>query len=212
MIKYKCIIFDCDDVLVDSEAITNRVLVEMAAELGLEIDPIFAEKEFLGKSLKYIFQYFETHLGEPLPINFEKDFRTRTFKIFEQEIQPITGVHDLLNKIDVPFCVASSGPHTKIELNLKATDLLDKFKGRMFSCFDVDKWKPDPAIFLYAAEKMGFSPSECVVIEDSISGIQAAKGGGFDVYGFEKGNRTTLEVEGAIPFSSMEELYDLLYK
>lgn len=208
--QYKCILFDCDGVLVDSEAITNTVLVEMAAEVGLLLDKTFTEKAFLGKSLNYIFQYFESQIKHPLPENFEQDFRARTFERFKTDIKPIAGIHDLLNKIEVPYCVASSGPLSKIELNLKITGLFEKFKGRMFSCYDIGKWKPDPAIFLHAAQQMGFSPAECVVVEDSVSGVQAAKGGGFKVYGFAKGNAIELSNAGAITFTSMEELYGLL--
>ena len=87
-----------------------------------------------------------------------------------------------MQKIKVPFCVASSGPVEKIRLNLTTANLIDKFEGRIFSSYDIGSWKPEPGIFLHAAKTMGYSPEECLVIEDSIAGIKAAVAGGFKVY------------------------------
>jgi beta-phosphoglucomutase-like phosphatase (HAD superfamily) len=91
------------------------------------------------------------------------------------------------------------------------TNLLDKFEGRIFSSYDINSWKPEPGIFLYAAEKMGFKPGECVVVEDSISGVIAARKGGFYVLGFANRNTSQqLEKEGASVFFSMDYLPELL--
>ncbi|GAB5553563.1 MAG: HAD family hydrolase [Saprospiraceae bacterium] len=209
--KYKSIIFDCDGVLVDSEAISNAVLLSMAKELGAKITLEYAEQEFSGKSLKSAFDDIEQHLGRNLPASFEKEYRQRTYEAFKTQIQPVKGIHEVINALSVPFCVASSGPLEKIKLNLKTTELLDKFEGRIFSSYEIGSWKPDPGIFEYAAAKMGFKPEECVVIEDSVAGVQAAKKGGFDVFGF--GNQRTyaaLEEEGAQVFFKMENLLGLL--
>lgn len=182
--KYKCIIFDCDGVLVDSETITCKVIVEMAKSVGLDIDLDFAIKQFSGEALHRIFAYIEERIDIPLPDDFEPVYRKKTYEAFKNEIQPIKGVHELLDRITVPFCVASSGPVKKIKLNLTTTNLIDKFNDNIISSFEIGSWKPEPGIFLHAAEKMGFKPSECVVIEDSIYGVTAAKVGGFDVFAY----------------------------
>ncbi|MEN0045819.1 MAG: HAD family hydrolase [Bacteroidota bacterium] len=209
--RYKCIIFDCDGVLVDSEEITTKVLIELAASLGLEINLEYANKFFPGKSLQSIFQFIQERIDQPLPEDLEAQFRAKTFERFKKEIQPINGISELLEKLKIPFCVASSGPLHKIELNLTTTGLIDKFRGKMFSCYEVGKWKPDPAIFEYAAQRMGYAVEECVVVEDSVYGVQAAKSGGFDVYGFaNERNKEALEKAGAIVFFRMEDLYPLL--
>ena len=186
--KYKCVIFDCDGVLVDSEIITCKVLVSMAGELGLDIDLDYTVKNFMGKSLKHIMEYLDTQLDFPLPSDFEKEYRAITFSKFAEELQPIEGVQALIEKIEVPFCVASSGPLNKIKTNLNITNLADKFINRMFSCYEINSWKPEPDIFLHAAKVMGFNPSECVVVEDSTVGVQAAIAGGFDVFMYSKNN------------------------
>lgn len=211
--KYKCIIFDCDGVLVDSETITCKVIVEMAKSVGLDIDLGLAIKEFSGKSLHGIFAYIEERINIPLPEDFEPVYREKTYTAFKDEIQPIDGVHALLDRLTVPFCVASSGPIKKIKLNLTATKLRDKFKDNIISSFEIGSWKPEPGIFLHAAEKMGFKPNECVVIEDSIYGVTAAKAGGFDVFVYVSDpNDTTFENLDVNVFHDMNLLDELLEK
>ena len=182
--KYKCIIFDCDGVLVDSETITCKVILEMAKSIGLVINLDFAVKEFSGKSLHSIFEFIEKRIEKSLPADFEKEFRKKTYEAFRNEIQAIEGVHELLDRLTVPFCVASSGPIEKIKLNLTTTKLIHKFNDNIISSFEIGSWKPEPGIFLHAAEKMGYKPSECVVIEDSVYGVEAAKAGGIDVFAY----------------------------
>ncbi|HUH28118.1 HAD family hydrolase [Gelidibacter sp.] len=184
MSKYKCVIFDCDGVLVDSEPIANQVLVEMANEYGANIDLDYALRNFKGTSMQNCYAQVAELATQRLPDDFMPSFRERSFESFRKNIQPVDGVTEVIENLDIPFCVASSGPENKIRLNLELTGLLPHFEGNIFSCFTVRKWKPDPAVFLWAAESMGFHPSECLVIEDSMSGVKAALNGGFDVFGF----------------------------
>ena len=209
--KYKCIIFDCDGVLVDSEFISNETLVEMAQSVGLKIDMNIATKEFTGKSLESNFQFIESSINKKLPETFEAEFRNKSFKKFREELKPIKGIINLLPRLKIPFCVASSGPREKIILNLTTTSLIGYFNNNIFSCYDIGSWKPNPEIFLHAAKEMGFQPHECVVIEDTKTGIEAAKNGGFDVYAYvnDKLDKTLLN-SGAIIFNNMDELEKLL--
>ncbi len=211
--KYKCIIFDCDGVLVDSEAISTQVLVDMAESVGVSLQMEIVINEFSGRSLKSIFEYIEERSNRKLPESFEYDFRALTFEAFKNDLKPIDGVHELLGRLNVPYCVASSGPLNKIKLNLTATKLIDHFDGRIFSSYEIQSWKPDPGIYLHAAKEMGFSPHESVVIEDSVFGVQAAKAGGFDVFGLaNENNRELLEQEGVSIFYEMNSLDKLLLK
>jgi len=184
MKKYKCIIFDCDGVLVDSEILGNQVMVDMAIEFGANIDLSFALKNFKGGFLKDCVQQVEGISGKPLPKNFEEQYRKRSFEIFKEKLKPVNGIQKVLDNLDIPFCTASSGPQEKIKLNLKTTGLRHYFQDNIFSCYDIGKWKPDPAIFLYAAGVMGCQVEDCLVVEDTITGINAAVAGGFDVFGF----------------------------
>jgi HAD superfamily hydrolase (TIGR01509 family) len=209
--KYNCIIFDCDGILVDSEAISAKVFQEMILELGTEIEFDTVLEQITGTSMKENLLFFSEIINGDLPASFETEFRKRSYDAFKTDLKSINGIPDLLKKIKVPVGVASSGPVEKIRLNLTTTNLIHFFGDNIFSSYEIGSWKPDPEIYLYAAKKMGFKPEECAVIEDSLPGIQAAKAGGFDIFGFatEK-NKTTFEVSGATVFSVISDLYQLL--
>lgn len=211
MSKYKCIIFDCDGVLVNSEAIGNKVLVDMANDLGAQIDLDYAMKHFKGGFLKKCFDHISKLTGLDIPETFESEYRKRSFQAFKENIKPITGTKEVLQNLEIPFCVASSGPEDKIKLNLKLTGLLSYFENNIFSCYTIKKWKPDPAIFLLAAYTMGFKPNECLIIEDSLSGVRAARRGGFDVFGYtEYDYDNELKDEATKTFSNMNELMKMI--
>ncbi|WP_190810821.1 HAD family hydrolase [Flagellimonas sp. S3867] len=211
--KYKCVIFDCDGVLVDSETISASVLVKMANKLGAKMSIGSVLEKFAGKSLRTCLGYVEDRINHKLPEGFEQEFRKRTFEEFSAGLKPIDGIHNLLEKITVPYCVASSGPLEKIRHNLRLTNLIEKFDGRIFSSYEIGSWKPDPGIFLHAAGKMGFNVEHCAVIEDSLAGIKAARKGGFDVFGFvTNDNMEIFQQEGAVVFSEMNKLVRLLMK
>ncbi len=211
MSKYKCVIFDCDGVLVDSEPLGNQVMVDMANELGAQIDLDYAYQNFKGNALKKCIAQISELVDSEMPSNFEAEYRGRSFEKFRNEIQPVEGVLDLIKNLKIPFCVASSGPENKIRLNLELTRLLPYFESKIFSCYAIQKWKPDPAVFLWAAETMGFQPSECVVIEDSPIGVDAAINGGFDVFGFTAHDfRDELQEKTTKTFDSMLKLSEFL--
>jgi len=205
--KYNCIIFDCDGVLVDSEAISAKVFQKMILELGFEIDFDTLLEEITGTTMNENLQYIREIINDELPASFETDFRKRSYEAFKTDIKPIHGIPDLLEKIKIPVGVASSGPIEKIRLNLSVTNLIHFFGENIFSSYEIGSWKPEPDIYLHAAKKMGFKPEECAVIEDSLPGIQAAIAGGFDVFGFANDrNKAAFEEWGAKTFFSMNEL------
>nr|WP_321233633.1 HAD family hydrolase [uncultured Psychroserpens sp.] len=211
MSKYKCVIFDCDGVLVDSEPIGNQVLVDMSNNLGASIDLDYAYKHFKGGSLKNCVQKIAELVEKELPVDFENEYRRLSYAAFEKHIKPIDGILDLVESLSMPFCVASSGPEHKIRLNLQLTGLMPFFENKIFSCYTIQKWKPDPAVFIWAAKTMGFNPKDCLVIEDSITGVKAAKSGGFTVVGYTAHdyNDELSEVSDYV-FKSMENVKELL--
>jgi HAD superfamily hydrolase (TIGR01509 family) len=208
--KYKCVIFDCDGVLVDSETISAKIFQQMAAELGFEIDYKSVLEQITGTSMTENLRFFGENIKGDLPADFESEYRKRSYEAFKTKLQPIKGVHELLDKIKVPVGVASSGPVEKIKLNLTNTGLLKYFGNNIFSCYEIGSWKPEPEIYKHAAKTMGFKPGECAVIEDSEVGVKAAVTGGFNVYGFANGkNKTAFNKLGVTVFSEMKELIDL---
>ncbi|BAO74840.1 HAD family hydrolase [Winogradskyella sp. PG-2] len=211
MSKYKCVIFDCDGVLVDSEPLSNQVMVDMTNELGANIDLDYAYQHFKGNSLENCISQIDQLINGDIPSSFQEEYRERSFVKFKKEIQPVEGILDVIKNLSIPFCVASSGPENKIKLNLELTGLLSYFESNIFSCYAIQKWKPDPAVFLWAAETMGFQPKDCVVIEDSPIGVNAAIAGGFDVCGFTAHDyRDELKQNATSTFDSMINLPKLL--
>ncbi|KQB40050.1 HAD family hydrolase [Flavobacterium aquidurense] len=205
--EVKCVIFDCDGVLVDTEKIGNGVMLSMAAEYGFKMKLEDAYRDFNGRNLKECFLHIEEAIGKKLPDNFESEYREKSFEAFKTQVRPMEGIVKFLNKLKIPYCVASSGPVDKIRLNLEVAGLLDKFENKIFSSYQINSWKPDPGIFLHAAKQMGFDVKDCIVIEDSKAGVMAGIQGGFKVYGFANGfNNEDLENEGAELFHSYDEL------
>jgi HAD superfamily hydrolase (TIGR01509 family) len=165
MANYKCVIFDCDGVLVDSEAIGNQILVNMANNLGANIDFRFAMKHFKGSHFKECVALISKLVTKPVPETFEAEYRRRSLEAFEKHLKPIEGVTKVIEQLQLPFCVASSGMESKMKFNLKLVGLLPYFESKMFSCYTIQKFKPEPDVFLWAAKTMGFKPNECVVLK-----------------------------------------------
>lgn len=206
MKSYKCIIFDCDGVLVDSEVLGSQVFVDLANGYGAGIDIDYAMQNFKGGHLGDSIRQVENILGKPLPESFIADYRKRSYEVFKTELLPIRGIKNVLDSLEVPFCTASSGPMEKINENLITTGLYPYFEGNIFSCYDIEKWKPDPAIYLLAAKTMGYKIKDCLVIEDSMAGVMAARNGGFDVYGYDSSGENSLTKYCNKVFTNMDEL------
>ncbi len=204
----KCIIFDCDGVLVNSEPIAISTLVNMANELGIDIDYDYGVRHFQGNAMSSVIKIIQSHTDQPLPPTFEQSYRTTSFQRFTKELKAIEGIPKLLQQLTIPYGVASSGPVKKIRHNLNIIGLLSQFEGRIYSCYDLQKWKPDPAIYLHAATTMGFSPKDCLVVEDSLMGVQAGVAAGCQVlaYATHAQNPKELEEAGATLFYDMMEL------
>ncbi|MHC2621168.1 HAD superfamily hydrolase (TIGR01509 family) [Bradyrhizobium huanghuaihaiense] len=182
------VIFDSDGVLVDSEIIALTVLVQTASEEGISIRVEDAIRSFRGVKMADCVREIEHRLGRRVRDSFIDDVRRATALAFDAELKPIEGIHAALAEIDVPVCVASNGPMSKLTHALGLTKLLEHFEGRIFSAYEVGSWKPDPGLFLHAARTLGVHPSRCVVVEDSLSGVRAAKAAGMKVLGFTGGD------------------------
>jgi len=209
--KPELIIFDCDGVLVDTERIANQVLAEDLAALGVNLDFEETVRAFKGWSEKDVFRIIEEMSGKPVPVDFTAVSEERSVTRFEASPLTIPGIEEALDRLDFPTCIASSGDHDKMFRTLTATGLFNRFEGRIFSTVDVNRGKPYPDLFLYAAEKMGAVPEKCVVIEDSVPGVQAGVAAGMTVLGYvDLSPEAALADVGAITFTSMSELPELI--
>lgn len=175
------VIFDCDGTLVDSEVVAARAWSEYVASYGVSLSAEEALARFRGVSMKWCISHIEQLHGQALPAHFEEELRALMGSLLEQHLQPISGAVEMLEKLHLPFALASNAPHHKIELCLRVTGLLPHFAGRIFSAYDVQRWKPDPALFLFVAERLGVPPQRCAVVEDSLPGVQAGLAAGMKV-------------------------------
>ena len=215
VIMTELIIFDSDGVLVDSEIIALTVLARTASEEGAAIGVDEAIRSFRGLKMADCVREIERRLGRSVRETFVADLRRATALAFDAELKPVVGIHAALAEITIPVCVASNGPMSKLTHTLSLTKLLGHFEGRIFSAYEVGSWKPDPGLFLHAAQMLGVHPSRCVVVEDSLSGIHAAKAAGMRVLGFTGGDPGAELELGAICedlFHRMTDLPGLLSK
>jgi HAD superfamily hydrolase (TIGR01509 family) len=206
------VIFDCDGVLVDSERLAIKVDVELLHELGWPLSEAEVIKRFVGRSDRDTQAAIEAHLGRPLPAGWAERVTQRYRQLFDTELAPVSGVPEALDRISLPSCVASSATHEHLRYTLGLTGLYDRFAGRIFSAADVAAGKPAPDLFLYAAEQMGTAPPGCVVVEDSRSGVQAARAADMRVLAFAGGLTPAELLEGpdTIIFDDMRQLPGLL--
>jgi HAD superfamily hydrolase (TIGR01509 family) len=210
--EIELVIFDCDGTLVDSERIAVRVDARMVTELGWPLTPEEIAERFVGHSRQYMREQIEEHIGRALPDDWEKPFAREYWTLVDAKLTPVRGVRDVISRLTVPFCVASNGSHDKMSRSLGVTGLLPLFDGHMFSADDVAAPKPDPALYLYAARRMGTQPRACAVVDDSVFGVEAARRAGMRSFGYA-GSVTParrLEGTGTIVFSDMAELPRLL--
>tara|TARA_B100000686_G_scaffold314737_1_gene361047 strand:+ start:318 stop:1025 length:708 start_codon:yes stop_codon:yes gene_type:complete len=210
---YALVIFDCDGVLVDSETIANKILAQSLTQEGYTCTFQEVVTKFVGRDLNSIQRDVERTLGRSLEPSFQTKLQRDTFDLFKQELRPIQGIEKALATIKAPKCVASSGSHKKIHLCLNLTGLSDFFFPKtIFSASEVPEGKPAPDLFLHAAAKMGVSPSNCIVIEDSVPGVAAARAAGMPVFAFAGGphvdpsHSQNLSRAGGIIFNHMADL------
>jgi HAD superfamily hydrolase (TIGR01509 family) len=175
------VIFDCDGVLVDSEVLSKRVLLRKLAELGANVSSDYFDTHFLGHSYEHVTAKVLDDFSVVLPKEFRHDYQHSLMQTFSAELTSTTELEHVLSRLAVPFCVATSSSPERVKHALNVTGLTEYFKDCVFTCSEVKKGKPAPDIFLHAAAKMGLAAKNCLVIEDSLAGIQAAQAANMQV-------------------------------
>ncbi|MEN8723448.1 MAG: HAD family phosphatase [Alphaproteobacteria bacterium] len=178
------LIFDCDGVLVNSEPISNRVLCDGINDLGIRMSLDEVMHRYIGMTLDGVFVDIEKRLGRPLPEGWGAELDRVADAAFEQDLQPIDGIIDALHVLrdhGYDMAMASNGRRVRFDESLRIVGLADWFSGLRFSGTEVAHPKPAPDLFLSAADAMGRRPSDCIVIEDSLTGVRAARHAGMRV-------------------------------
>ncbi len=187
MSPHLLVIFDCDGVLVDSERLIQDVDLEMIRELGWPITRAEILEQHLGRTEEQVTANIERVLGRPVPDGFAEARRAAYVQAFTNSLTEVRGARAAVEELQErghDTCVASSGSHERMRLTLSTTGLRPLFEGRIFSADEVARGKPAPDLFLFAARQRGHEPASCVVVEDSPSGVTAARAAGMRVIGY----------------------------
>ena len=180
----KLVIFDCDGVLIDSEVIACRTMAHALTREGYSISGDQVALRFAGLSAKSRQTVVERELGRQLPEQFEAMAWQDLHAAFREELTAMAGVEAVLDALNIRFCVASGSSPKRLEFTLGLVGLHERFAPHIFSSESVRYGKPAPDLFLHAARQMHTEPQDCLVIEDSVAGVQAAQAAGMDVLGF----------------------------
>lgn len=211
----KLVIFDCDGVLVDSESISNSVLARLLTAEGLPTTLREARRDYQGLLLSEVVASAQKRLGRSLPEDWLTHYERERAEAFERELQPVQGAAETVGRLSaagVEVCVASQGKLEKTRFSLELTGLRHLFAAHaLFSGEAVARGKPYPDLFLHAAEVMGARPRDCVVVEDTPSGVTAAVSAGMRAFGYvADSDEHALRRAGAEQLRSLRELPGLL--
>lgn len=214
--RFDAILFDCDGVLVDSEAITNGVLRDMLEESGWALTAAECLRLFIGKAVKDQATLIEAHTGRPLTEAWMARFRERRNLRLQREVQPIRGavaaVALLHERLGGRIACCSGADRHKVDFQLAQCGLMRYFEGRIFSGHDLPRSKPAPDVYLAAIAQLGVRADRCAVVEDTVTGVTAGVAAGATVFGYsppEAGHDTPEALRRAGVAAVFSEMPDL---
>jgi HAD superfamily hydrolase (TIGR01509 family) len=202
------VIFDCDGVLIDSEALCDRVVSADLTEHGWDLSAAECHRLFIGLTFADTQLAAEAHLGRSLGGDWVDRIVRRVTAVMAAEAEAIPGAREAIEGVvglGLPFRIASNSSRPEMAAKFSRAGLADLVEGRIHSAYDLiargKRGKPDPDLFLEAAAAERVAPSECVVIEDSLAGVRAAVAAGMIVLGFSPDDDGAhLRAAGALPF------------
>jgi HAD superfamily hydrolase (TIGR01509 family) len=177
------VIFDCDGTLIDSEVLANRVFARELRGLGLALREQDLNDHFSGLTDDGAWERIGQIWGLSKPNDFDKRFQTALLRLYSDELRPIDGAREMLASLIVPASVASNSGRERLEHALEVAQLLPYFAGRIYSSDDVARPKPAPDLYILAVDRSGQKADNCLVIEDSPTGVRAARAAGLRVIG-----------------------------
>jgi HAD superfamily hydrolase (TIGR01509 family) len=188
------LIFDCNGVLVDSEAIVATVAAQELTRAGFSVVPEVVARFFAGRRPLDMISDIERATRRKLPPDFAQTLATETMRRLRDDLQPTAHAAYALSWLRGRKCVASSAPLERIRISLECTGLLRFFDPYLFSAGEVANGKPAPDLFLHVADRMQVEPADCIVVEDSPAGVAAATAAGMVPIGFVGGSHTSPEL------------------
>jgi HAD superfamily hydrolase (TIGR01509 family) len=178
------VIFDCDGVLIDSERISMDVDIALLAENGVDLTEAEIHRRFVGTTFEAMVTVLEREYKRPLPPDLAARKDGMMLDLYRRDLKPVPGVIPMLNKLKLPKSIGTNGPRARAMEALRMTGLEPFFGDRLTTYEDVKNGKPAPDIYLLAAQRAGFNPAHCLVVEDSATGVTSALAAGCKVIGF----------------------------
>lgn len=207
--EIKCLLFDNDGTLVDSEFLGCLGLEYKLREINIEIDAKVLAVKYKGWKLADLLNLLSRQHGFKFDNEFIAEYREIAGELFRQHLRAVEGVEYVLETLPHPKAVVSNGPVEKIQQTLTITGLKKYFTGNVFSGYEKGIWKPDPGLYLAAAETMGYHASECAVIEDSVTGVEGGVRAGMQTFFYNPLNELC-EFRNVVSFTSMFQLPGLI--
>lgn len=200
------LVFDLDGVLVDSEKISERLFVQSLQQDGFAVDTAFNNKYFLGRSMRDCLDTLQEHFNRQPSEAVLSGYHRRVEQALRDELEPVPFVAEALQQLPHTKCVASGSEPERIQVSLEVTGLASFFKN-ITSSYEVARGKPAPDVFLKAAEKNGYLPEQCIVVEDTIFGVQAGLAAGMKVLCYQPEPALAYAVpDGVVVFDTMKKL------
>ena len=211
MSSIDALFFDCDGTLVDSEVICSRAYVHMFARAGITLDLEEVFKRFKGIKLYEIIDTINNEHGVNLQkAELEPVYRAEVARLFDSELVEIPGAAALLDRVTIPMCIVSNGPVSKMQHSLGKTGMIGHFPDKLYSGYDIQRWKPDPALMHHAADAMRVDVTKCILVDDSVAGAQSGIAAGMQVFYFcADAHNPPLDHPNVTPFTDLSQLPEL---
>lgn len=210
MHPFAAIIFDADGTLIDSEVPGLDIIHQVATDHGLVMTRHAAHERFRGVPMANVASWFAEQLERTddafIPF-LQQHIRSRMAARFREGLNPMPGAVHLLERLTVPYCVATNGPPEKVSLTLALSGLAGKMGEHVYSAYTVGSFKPEPRLFLHAAQALGVPPQLCAVVEDSLPGVEAGVAAGMHVFALLPAS--ALPAQWAKQVTAVADLYAL---
>lgn len=206
------LIFDFDGVILDSEPHLNALMCRLLAAQGVQLSLEQAMRRFTGVAGADCLRGIERDFNLRLPVDLGERYDRESLALYASGALPILpGLHTLLAGLARPFCIASGSRRSKIAAGLRAHGLDALFGERFVSAHEVARGKPYPDVYLEAARRFAADPAACLAVEDSPTGVQAARAAGMRVFGLVgQFDSDALSAAGAEPIGRLDQLLDLI--